>query len=139
MGKLSRIPTSTSIELAADTNVIVDVINDPVASGARLGKLARLAVPITVLGELFYGAEKSARTAQNLAKVEDFIREVRILSSGLATARCFGKIHRQLRLKGKPIPESDRWIAAAALEHGLPLVTRDKHFQHVDDIEVVLW
>jgi len=45
----------------------------------------------------------------------------------------------RLRLKGRPIPENDIWIAAVALQHGLPLATRDDHFNEVDGLRVENW
>lgn len=36
------------------------------------------------------------------------------------------------------IPTNDLWIAATAAEHGLPLLTRDAHFQGLPGVEVEL-
>jgi len=44
-----------------------------------------------------------------------------------------------LRLKGRPIPENDLWIAAMALEHDLVLATRDAHFGEIDNLKVEMW
>jgi tRNA(fMet)-specific endonuclease VapC len=44
-----------------------------------------------------------------------------------------------LRLKGRPLPENDIWIAALALQHNLTLVTRDAHFQEVEHLKIVVW
>ncbi|MEM9153339.1 MAG: VapC toxin family PIN domain ribonuclease, partial [Cyanobacteria bacterium P01_F01_bin.3] len=33
-----------------------------------------------------------------------------------------------LRVKGRPLPENDIWIAALALQYDLVLVTHDAHF-----------
>ena len=51
----------------------------------------------------------------------------------------YAKIRYQLRVKGKPMPENDVWIAAAAMEHDLPLLTRDAHFRNVNGLEVLGW
>jgi tRNA(fMet)-specific endonuclease VapC len=53
-----------------------------------------------------------------------------------STARVYGKIKDELRIKGKPIPENDVWIAAIAKENGLTLLTKDNHFDNVDSIVV---
>ena len=37
------------------------------------------------------------------------------------------------------IPESDVWIAATALQHGLTLVTRDAHFGEVEGLDTEAW
>ncbi|HEV8045487.1 MAG TPA: PIN domain-containing protein [Rubrobacter sp.] len=44
-----------------------------------------------------------------------------------------------MRRIGRPIPENDIWIAATALQHGLVLVTRDSHFEHVEGLRVERW
>jgi len=57
----------------------------------------------------------------------------------IETATHYARIKNDLRLKGKPIPENDIWIAALALQHGLILATRDAHFGEVDGLTVVRW
>jgi tRNA(fMet)-specific endonuclease VapC len=44
-----------------------------------------------------------------------------------------------LRVAGTPIPENDVWIAAIAIQHSLPLMTRDKRFKAVKGLEVLSW
>jgi len=61
------------------------------------------------------------------------------LRCDLRTAHQYGIVKELLRRKGRPIPENDVWIAATALLHGLPLVTRDAHFAHVDGLVVEVW
>jgi len=41
--------------------------------------------------------------------------------------------------KGKPIPENDIWIAAIAIQQNLSLVTFDKHFSDVEDLQLETW
>ncbi len=93
----------------------------------------------TVLGELYFGARKSAHAAANLARIEQFAASVQVLSCDADTAELYGKIRDQLRSKGRPIPENDIWIAAVALQHGMPLATRDDHFNEVDGLRIENW
>jgi tRNA(fMet)-specific endonuclease VapC len=51
-----------------------------------------------------------------------------------ATSEWFAEIKRQLRLKGKPIPSNDLWIAAGCMEHGARLLTFDAHFAEIDGL-----
>ena len=44
----------------------------------------------------------------------------------------------RLKAKGRPIPENDIWIAAA-LYHGLTLVSRDVHFAEVEGLRIADW
>jgi tRNA(fMet)-specific endonuclease VapC len=136
---LIQIPASTSIEFLLDTNVAVDFLNHPAASVAKVGLPARIAIPITVFGELFFGAENSAKVADNLRRAEALVQRVRVVSCDLDTAREFGRVRRQLRVLGKPIPTNDIWIAAAAIQHRLPLLTADAHFDLVAGLEIVRW
>ena len=48
---------------------------------------------------------------------------------------------RKLKLKkvGHPIPENDIWVAATCLEVGVPLLTRDGHFDYIHGLEVINW
>ncbi|WP_276372175.1 PIN domain-containing protein [Chryseolinea sp. H1M3-3] len=45
----------------------------------------------------------------------------------------------QLKAKGTPIPENDIWIGALAHQHGLTLVTRDKHFNSIETLQIENW
>lgn len=54
-----------------------------------------------------------------------------VLPIDLATTRQYAKVRNELRAQGTPIPENDVWIAALARQHGLPVVSRDEHFDHV--------
>lgn len=46
-------------------------------------------------------------------------------------------IRLKLKQKGNPIPENDIWIAAICIANGLPLLTADRHFQNIDNLEVI--
>lgn len=85
-------------------------------------------MPAIALGELYYGARKSARAAASA-----------VLACDAATAAAYGEIKAELRARGTPIPENDLWIAALARHHRLTLVCRDAHFSSVPDLKVVAW
>jgi tRNA(fMet)-specific endonuclease VapC len=44
-----------------------------------------------------------------------------------------------LRLKGRPLPENDVWIGAITIQYDLILVTRDAHFNEVENLQFVTW
>ena len=95
--KSSRMPGRVLL----DTNVLGE------RAVSQLLMDAEVFVSSTVLGELYYGARKSAHAAANLARIEQFAVSVQVLSCDAATARIYGKIRDQLRSKGRPIPEND--------------------------------
>lgn len=92
-----------------------------------------------MLGELYYGANKSNRTEERVEQVEGLEQKVVLLDCTKRTAKFYGKIKDELRQKGRPIPENDIWIAAIAREHKLVLAIRDKHFDQVEGLKVDKW
>ena len=70
-------------------------------------------------------------------KIKEFQQKSQFLSIDYATTKHYAKIAMALRLKGKPIPTNDMWIAAIAIQYQLPLLAKDKHFDLVDDLKVL--
>lgn len=96
-------------------------------------------IPSIVLGELYFGAIKSSNQTQNRSRVDQLVPTTSILGCDAQTARAYGQLKDDLRQKGRPIPENDIWIAAIALQNELTLVTRDAHFDHIDEITITAW
>ena len=71
--------------------------------------------------------------------MRDFTRNATLLLPDAKTAQVYGEVKAGLSRIGKSIPENDVWIAAVARQHDLPLVTRDGHFDHVQDLTVLAW
>ena len=123
-----------------DTTIVVDHLRSKSPSlDERFKETTTLYLPVTVLGELLYGVYKSAFEAKSLKQVEDFIQLCAILGTDERTAHYYGRIHADLTRLGKPIPQNDIWIAAIALEHNLPLATRDQHFSFVSGLTLLEW
>jgi len=96
-------------------------------------------LPSIVLGELYFGAHKSGRVEENLARIDEFAISSSILACDTDTAKEYGIIKNTVRMKGRPIPENDIWIAAIARQYGLTLVTRDAHFDEIEGLSVNIW
>jgi tRNA(fMet)-specific endonuclease VapC len=122
-----------------DTNIVIALFAKEVVVEQRLAEAEEVFVSSIVLGELYYGAQKSARVETNIARVNTFAAGSAVLVCDTATAQYYGAIKNQLRAKGHPIPENDIWIAALARQHQLTLVTRDEHFRAVDGLIVERW
>ena len=93
-----------------------------------------------VLGELSYGFMKGSRQTFNERKLQEFIRklQIEIIDVNHNVARKYGIIYLSLVKKGAKIPINDVWIAACCMETGGTLVTRDRHFQRVEQIETIV-
>ncbi|HSK77938.1 MAG TPA: type II toxin-antitoxin system VapC family toxin [Thermoanaerobaculia bacterium] len=122
-----------------DTNVVIALLNGELAVQRALAEAPEAFLSIFTLGELFYGAYKSVRIDQNLARIEDLATATAVLEVDPETARHYGMIKTRLLKRGKPIPENDIWNAALARQYGLTLVSRDGHFLEVDDLWREAW
>jgi tRNA(fMet)-specific endonuclease VapC len=122
-----------------DTNAVAALFKDDPAVHERLSQHVRVLVSAVVLGELYFGAQKSTRLDKHLRQINRFLTEVAVVESDAATAYEYGLIRNELRIKGRPIPENDIWIAAAARQHDVTLVSRDRHFAEVDNLRWEQW
>jgi len=119
-----------------DTNVIVALFADEAAVKSQLSAAGEVFVPSVAIGELCYGARKSMRVVENLARIDEFASHSVVLGCDTETARQYGEIKNKLRLKGHPIPENDIWIAAIALQYDLTLLTHDAHFAEIEGLSL---
>lgn len=122
-----------------DTNIVIGLFAQDSVVKERLSETEEVFIPSIVLGELYFGALKSERAIENLSRIDDFAIDSVVLGCDAETARYYGEIKNALREKGQPIPENDIWIAAIALQHDLVLITRDAHFEKVDDLKTTAW
>ena len=122
-----------------DTNIVIALFREDETIQSHLADALEVSVPVVVLGELYFGAAKSGRTTENLARVSEFASSNRILPCNVETAKRYGQLKQDLRAKGRLIPENDLWVAATALQYGLTLVSRDGHFQEIPNLHLESW
>jgi tRNA(fMet)-specific endonuclease VapC len=111
-----------------DTNVWIRLLSplpSPVKARMHGHNPSALALCSVVVGELYYGAYKSQRREENLALVDQLIRQFPLIPFDSRAARHFGEIHADLARKGKPIGPYDLQIAAIALANDYTLVTHN--------------
>jgi tRNA(fMet)-specific endonuclease VapC len=131
--------SATGNSALLDTNIVIAYFKKDASVRQSLLQHSLTYLPLTVLGELYYGAYKSSRTQQSLVEVHDFLNVATVLVPGPVTSDYYGKIKADLARAGTPIPQNDIWIAALALEHQLPLAARDKHFKLIRGLTVLDW
>jgi tRNA(fMet)-specific endonuclease VapC len=120
-----------------DTNVFVRLLGGDDAVDKPLREFDQAYLCVIVLGELWHGAENSARPDESRRAVEELARRFDWLSCTPLVAAEFGRLKLELRRRGRPIPENDLWIAAFARAHSLPLMTNDGHFAQIDDLALL--
>lgn len=126
-------------EYLLDTNIVIALFAADESVSRQLGRTTEVFVPAMVLGELHYGARKSARAAANIQKIDEFSASNSVLVCDSDKARHYGEIKQTLKAQGTALPENDIWIAAVAKQHGLTLISRDAHFQQIDGLPVEVW
>ena len=122
-----------------DTNIVVALFADEQMVIDRATTVENVLIPSIVIGELYYGAQKSSRVQRKIARIDNLVKTRAIVPCDVETARYYGEIKSDLKKKGRPIPDNDIWIAALTHQHRCILVTRDKHFSEVDLIQTVSW
>ena len=120
-----------------DTNVIVRILNGDRILIDALSKLKNLCSCPVVLGELLYGAAKSARSAQNKQKAKSFCSRYSSLPVTDGVSEIYGELKAELQSHGNIMPENDMWIAATAIANDMAIVTQDKHFEHIPNLKVI--
>ncbi len=82
---------------------------------------------LLAVGELIYGAEKSARREENLAAVEQQLAMLDgVLPLTIEIVHRFGRLKADLERRGVTKQDIDLHIAATAIEAGATLVTNDR-------------
>lgn len=122
-----------------DTNAISAFFESDLNLRGVLCTATKMSLPVIVLGEYRAGLLGSRKRQV----IEPALDELQAMSNVLPidsdTVGPYAKISGQLRRAGKPIPTNDIWIAALAVQHGLPIVSRDQHFDAVPGIRRVAW
>ena len=122
-----------------DTNIVISLIAKEPATHERLASANEIFIPSIVVGELYFGAHKSHKVQENIARIEEFAENNAILPCDMDTAKQYGEIKHRLKVNGRPIPENDIWIAALAMQYSLTLAPNDAHFSEIENLQTETW
>lgn len=120
--------------IALDTNIAVDILNGKPAILDLLQQFEVLYLPVTVSGELLFGAKNSANRLHNETRYRAFINTCILLNTNSLVAEIYAEIRLSLKQRGRPIPENDIWIAALCVVHEVPLLSHDHHFEYIEGL-----
>lgn len=119
-----------------DTCFLIDLMNgDP--SAKEVTKIHKpLKTTSVSSAEFLYGARKSGKKkAYEIS--EKFLNYFPVLPFDAESAVIYADIASTLSGNGRHISTFDELIAAIALRHDEPLVTRDRHFSEIDGLELI--
>jgi tRNA(fMet)-specific endonuclease VapC len=127
-----------------DTDVISLIMRGrvPATAQARLAKLRRGEVALTsvTLGELFYGALRSASTRKWLDAVDRVRVTLACLDFDADAAEHYGELRAHLESKGRRLDDADLRIAAICRARSAILVSGNaKHFERVPGLLYENW
>ena len=122
-----------------DTNVIIRIINGDEKVAVLLDSIAvdEVYIPTIVYGELIYGAERSKRIDKNKYLFEEFCLNYKLVCTDKLIAETYGKVKNNLKNKGINIPENDIWIAATAINRNFELISGNKHFANIENLNLI--
>ena len=122
-----------------DTNALSAFIDGDDDIGRVLRIQPRAAIPVIVLGEFRYGIVQSRHRQAYEAWLAAHLSHFDLLGITEETTVAYAAVRVALKRSGRPIPANDAWIAALALQHRLPILSRDQHFDAVSSIERRDW
>jgi tRNA(fMet)-specific endonuclease VapC len=122
-----------------DTNALSAFVDGDPAVGDILRRESRAAIPVIVLGEFRYGIAGSRHGAAYERWLADHLSGFDILMVTEDTTVIYAALRVALKQAGHPVPANDAWIAALALEHRLPVLSRDRHFDDVRGLRRESW
>lgn len=62
-----------------DSNVVIGVFRNHAETIEKVGHLRKIYIPVIVLGELYYGANKSSQTLKRNLEIEELKSRVELL------------------------------------------------------------
>ncbi len=125
-----------------DTNICIYVMKTyPPQLREKFNALAeQLCMSSITLGELHYGAEKSARHVENLAAIDHFTARLEVLPFGNKAAAHYGQLRAELERAGTPCGPHDMQIGGHARSEGLVLVTNNmREFIRMPGLRAESW
>ncbi len=125
-----------------DTDILVYSLRGHPQVVAHLQRTAAAPKAISVVsyGELLYGARKSARPDENLARVRRLGEILPVVDVSPAIMETFGSLKARLEQDGRRLDDFDLVIAATAITIGYRLVTNnERHFARIEGLRLESW
>lgn len=134
-----------------DTNHCSRIIqgNPTVLEAILSRRNAGVALSVIVQGELLFMAENSDRKAENLDRVQTFLKMFDVYPISEEISQTYAQLkagflntfgskdkaqRRTTRIQSLGIDDNDLWIAATAVRHDLILVTADRDFNRIQTV-----
>ena len=125
-----------------DTDILIYSLKGQSEVMGHLQRTATAPKALSVIsyGELLYGARKSARPDENLARVRRLGEVLPVIDVSPAVMEAFGSLKARLEQDGRRLDDFDLVIAATAITIGYRLVTNnERQFARIDGLHLENW
>jgi tRNA(fMet)-specific endonuclease VapC len=125
-----------------DTNMVSYIAKGhSQAARARMLNLAKdeiVCLSAITEAEIRFGLAKRPEAVALRERMEWFLAAIKILPWGSEEAKAYGALRAKMESAGKTLENMDLLIAAHALAQGAVLVTNDKAFAQVNDLQATV-
>jgi tRNA(fMet)-specific endonuclease VapC len=126
-----------------DTNHVGMAVNRASVVGQRIleARLAgiRLGTCLPVLCEVEAGLRQVRHKVKYRRNLNHLLVQLRLWPVDLNTARIYGDLYMQVRRRGRVLSQVDIMIAALARQMKLTILTTDRDFEALPDIQTADW
>jgi len=125
-----------------DTDTLIYFLkgHETVVQNFRANANSPKAMSVVTYGELVYGARKSERVLENLAKVYRLAELYPIIDITRSVMDGFGEIKASLSSSGITVDDFDLQIGCTALMLNYTIVSNNtKHFQKIPSLKLTNW
>jgi predicted nucleic acid-binding protein len=129
--------------LLLDTSVVSIFLKPSSVHAMRLQKLQRkltdksLYISLVTVAELLFWAAKRSWGEKRRTQLDNHLHVFGVLAPTRATAEIWAVTKSVCETHGVPVAPHDLWIASAALEFDIPILTADNDFRHIPDVSVI--
>jgi predicted nucleic acid-binding protein len=129
--------------LILDTSVVSIFLKSSSVHAARLQKIQRkltnriVFVSLVTVAELLFWAEKRSWGEKRRTELDHRLHAFGVLAPTRATAEIWARTKHTCEKHGVPVEPHDLWIASAALEFDIPILTADNDFDRIPDVSVI--
>ena len=124
-----------------DTDMVSHLIRGHPVVARRVVAVPMASICISSIteGELMFGLSKRPEAIRLQRLVREFLLRVDALPWDSATAQGYGAVRAELERQGRILAPLDMLIAAHALALNTVLVTNDRAFRQIPDLDVEDW
>ena len=127
------------MEVILDTNALSAWLDGDEELKLKISSATTVWLSPIVLGEYRFGVKGSRHKNMYESELAELERDLPMLLIDASTSESYAEIRCGLQKTGRPIPWHDVWIAAQAKQHGIQIVSRDKHFDNVSGVSRLAW